>query len=380
MERNEDDMPMGDLPDGEGYPPAPVPPHERAWRHPSEVAASQWTSTEPPLVLGRGLMVTTGVVGVLLTGALVWAMLPRAGAPVTATSSLLAVGEPGTPTTVAVTTQPPANDVATTAVVTTTTPATAPPTTVAPPAVPVVALAHDPTALATSVVVGEQVFLITTLVAVGERVEIEVIGNDGEVSDAEIVWSDTISGLVVLAAPTVDIAGSLRTASLPEPGTSVTVMAASGALGANLATDLAGAPMLDGISDEQLPEGSPVVDTEGRVVGLCRGANVVPVNLQAAVRERLAELRGWMGVRLPGSADAAPVVVGLEFGGPAEEAGLLDGDKVLTVDGRAVASVADLQWMIARHLPGDTVVLEVMRAGEPLGGIEVVLVERPTNL
>ena len=38
-----------------------------------------WTHTEPPLAIGRGLLITTGAIGGLLSLAVLWAMLPSAG-------------------------------------------------------------------------------------------------------------------------------------------------------------------------------------------------------------------------------------------------------------------------------------------------------------
>ena len=76
MERSEPD---DDAFDEGSYPPAPLPAHERAWRHPSEVGRAVWVHAEPPLTIGRGLLVTTGAIGGLLSLAVLWAMLPSAG-------------------------------------------------------------------------------------------------------------------------------------------------------------------------------------------------------------------------------------------------------------------------------------------------------------
>src|SRR5215216_79232 len=63
---------------------APLPPHERTWRHPSELGAAQWIATEPPIVIGRGLTAVTGAIGLILATGLLWAMLPSAGGRPTA--------------------------------------------------------------------------------------------------------------------------------------------------------------------------------------------------------------------------------------------------------------------------------------------------------
>ncbi|HVQ52044.1 MAG TPA: hypothetical protein VMS92_18530, partial [Mycobacterium sp.] len=77
MERSE--FPDDDASDDGAYPPAPLPAHERTWRHPSEMGRATWTHTEPPIAIGRGLLITTGAIGGLLSIAVLWAMLPSAG-------------------------------------------------------------------------------------------------------------------------------------------------------------------------------------------------------------------------------------------------------------------------------------------------------------
>src|SRR4051812_24727198 len=67
----------GEWEDDPEYPNAPLPAHERTWRHPSEQGATQWVRSEPPLVVGRGLSVATGTVGAVLAVGLLWLMIPN---------------------------------------------------------------------------------------------------------------------------------------------------------------------------------------------------------------------------------------------------------------------------------------------------------------
>ena len=77
------------------YPAAPVPAHERTWRHPSEVGKAAWELSEPPVAIGRGLLVTTGAIGSVLGVAVLWLLSPMSGsaptASPTATSSVAVV-------------------------------------------------------------------------------------------------------------------------------------------------------------------------------------------------------------------------------------------------------------------------------------------------
>ena len=61
------------------YGPAPLPAHERRWRHPSEIGQAAWVLTEPPVAIGRGLLVTTGAIGCMLGIAVLWLLVPVGG-------------------------------------------------------------------------------------------------------------------------------------------------------------------------------------------------------------------------------------------------------------------------------------------------------------
>jgi S1-C subfamily serine protease len=131
--------------------------------------------------------------------------------------------------------------------------------------------------------------------------------------------------------------------------------------------------------------GGPLVDGAGRVLGinssaLLRGISlIVPV---ATVR-RLAETllahghvpRGHLGVkvqpvRLP-SASAARVgqetgvlLLSVEPGSPAERAGLLLGDTIVTLDGQPIRDIDDLMAVLSGDRVGSSVPVRVLRGGE----------------
>ena len=107
-------------------------------------------------------------------------------------------------------------------------------------------------------------------------------------------------------------------------------------------------------------EGGPVLDSAGHVLGIStlgprRRVLVIPTDtVERSVEALLRDghvARGWLGVALQpvGLPDAARsaagsdgglIVVGLSSGGPAEQAGVLLGDVVLSVDGAAMRSSA----------------------------------------
>ncbi len=70
--------------------PAPLPPHERAWRHPSELAAAALPVDEPTNN-GRALVLATGVAAAMLAAVMFVAMTPpRSNAPTAVSATTLA--------------------------------------------------------------------------------------------------------------------------------------------------------------------------------------------------------------------------------------------------------------------------------------------------
>src|SRR6478735_686932 len=140
------------------------------------------------------------------------------------------------------------------------------------------------------------------------------------------------------------------------------------------------------VSIESGFSGGPLVDTSGRVIGLnssgiLRGTalTLATVTIERVVLALLSHgqiQRGYLGVsstaaRLPaGQArvagqSAGLVVTGLQEGGPAESAGVLLGDVLLSFDGEPVESIGDLKAALEERAQR-AVALRVLRAGTPL--------------
>lgn len=113
------------------------------------------------------------------------------------------------------------------------------------------------------------------------------------------------------------------------------------------------------------------VDTVNRIVPqLVRNGQVERPNLGAVFDERLnGSITRQMGV-------SGVLVLGVEDNSPAAAAGLrptqrsggriIPGDVIEQIDGKAVASVNELNAQLERHNPGDKVTLHVLREGEGL--------------
>lgn len=133
--------------------------------------------------------------------------------------------------------------------------------------------------------------------------------------------------------------------------------------------------------------GGPLVDTAGRMVGLAtshfgQGAGLaIPLETVTRVTNALLShgrvRRGFLGlssqsVPLPealrakaGQAqESALLVVGVEAGGPADRAGLMIGDLVLSLGGQATRGTDDLRALLGADQVGKALPAHIIRAGE----------------
>jgi len=132
--------------------------------------------------------------------------------------------------------------------------------------------------------------------------------------------------------------------------------------------------------------GGPLVNTRGEVVGLSstaapRGVGVgfaAPSNLVRRVVDDIVAhgrvVRGWLGIAAQsltadlGRAFNAPLARGLlvtdvTAGGPADASGLTRGTIVVAIERRSLATLTDLEDVLAVIPPGRVVTLEVWRNG-----------------
>lgn len=142
-------------------------------------------------------------------------------------------------------------------------------------------------------------------------------------------------------------------------------------------------------TDRQIPRGfagGPLVDVQGTVIGmstrtLLRGHDLA---ISGADLERSVELllahgavpRGFLGVGVAPvvlaralqeahGRERAVLVSALDEGGPAERAGVVQGDVLLALDGHAIEGPLELRERVAER-PGAEVELSLLRGGAPL--------------
>jgi S1-C subfamily serine protease len=138
--------------------------------------------------------------------------------------------------------------------------------------------------------------------------------------------------------------------------------------------------------------GGALVDVEGRVIGLntsglTRGSGVtVPASTVTRVSEELLSRghvrRGFLGVglhpvQLPDGGRGL-VVLSLEPGGPALQAGVIVGDVLLTLNGESILDTDSVQAHLTGEHVGKEVVAGILRGGSRIE-IAIVPIERPTR-
>ncbi len=257
--------------------------------------------------------------------------------------------------------------------------------------------------------------IVTAEHALRRDEEIQVTLPDGRVVPATLAGRDPSTDIAVLkCAEAAASTPQFGDAAKLEPGSLTLVVGrtrASGPVAALGVVSLvasdrhtwAGASLapyirLD-VSLQPTAAGGAVIDAHGLVVGLAtpRFARFGAIALPAATIDKIAETllkkgripRGYLGVglqpvRLPSALreslqrneKTAAIVVEVHPDGPAHQAGIVIGDILISLGGRPVSRLEDVQFHLGGEAIGKALPVKFLRGGSVQEG-NVVIAERP---
>jgi S1-C subfamily serine protease len=364
----------------------PLPPEDRVWRHPSELGGTAAPGAAFVAAGGGGRHPSRSRLALAVAASATGALL----IVVFATSALTSGGG-----SAATTVKPSASTF------------TFAPTTLgvdglgrpAEGTVHLVAQTPDGEKLASGIVLDARGTIATTAAAVLGATGVVAYLADGTQYEAKLLGVDADSGAAVVRVGARPLAASSGWASTLAMGDTVHTGGASGptarvdALGVNASTDsgqvLKHLVRLDIDDDAPIAEGTPLLDSHERVVGLCTHGRddrmyAVPIEIPRAAA-RSINVHGrvvvpWLGVSGDdggGTTDGAAVEK-VTDGSPANAAGLQPGDTIISMDGQPIGSMAVLALSLRDYDAGAMVDLAYVRNGD-LRHAAAVLVERPSN-
>ncbi len=243
--------------------------------------------------------------------------------------------------------------------------------------------------------------MVTTARAVGEDEHPRVRRSDGDTVDAEVAGWDPATRLVVLKAAGLKLP-PLTAGALPQVGEIAIALARSwsnsitataglvSVIGGPLRTGRrreieqvirTSAPMHEGFA------GGALLGSDGRLLGVTTAAAIrgLGVVIPAGIAWKTAEevlrrgtlKRGYLGIvaqparvsekqKDVSGTDRALLVVGVKPGTPADAAGLLVGDLLLSIDGHPLGSPDELFDLLIGDRVGKSVAAKVLRGTAPV--------------
>jgi S1-C subfamily serine protease len=277
-----------------------------------------------------------------------------------------------------------------------------------------------PVGSGTGFIISDEGYIVTNEHVVRDGDEFSVVFADGTERPATLVGADPISDLAVIQVDG-EIPGMIPLGDSTELEVGEPVLAIGSPLGtftntvtagivSALGRNFPGATFYTNLVQHDAAinpgnSGGPLVNMEGEVVGVNtlgipeteRGPVqglffAIPSNTVQKITDQLIENGEvdypYLGIEAVEpvteeiaahaglSVDRGALVTGLAPGGPAEAAGVQEGDVILAVDGQTIDESTSLTEALFAHEPGETVPLELQRGDETVE-VEIELGERP---
>ncbi len=264
--------------------------------------------------------------------------------------------------------------------------------------------------VATGVVVEKGGYIVTTALISPRDEKITITTSEGKNIEAEFLGFDTETQLALLRAKDAGLpAVALGKAGDLAPGSWICVVGVSPEQTATVTQGI-----VSSVAEDKLrlnvwvtpgSSGGPVVDADGRMVGLLRGiymderpvvfqfrdkeqsgsgvvfssraaapssgmALAVPVeivkDISAQIKDKGKVERGWLGVAIGQNESGQTQIGSIDPDSPAELAKLRSGDVVLKIGDRDVSSPDVLAAEIRKKKPGQDITLKIERDGKPM--------------
>jgi serine protease Do len=275
--------------------------------------------------------------------------------------------------------------------------------------------------VATGVVIDRDGLILTTALISPRDEKITVITGEGRKIEADFLGFDPETHLALVRAKDKGLPPlAMGEVGDVVPGAWISVVSVSPEM-----TPAVTQGIVSSVSEERLrlniwvtpgSSGGPVVDENGRMIGLLRGiytedrpvvfefrdkeqvgsglvfsqaeapssgmAAAIPMDIvkkvSSEIRDKGKVQRGWIGLSIGQNDDERIEIIGIDDESPAALAKLKEGDIVLALDGREIATTAKLASEIRKRRPGEDVVVKIERDGKPME-VKVKLGEYPEN-
>ena len=267
---------------------------------------------------------------------------------------------------------------------------------------------QDVSGVGSGVIVHEDGYILTNshVVADGEAKEITVKFEDGEQTEGEVLWNDQFLDLAVVKVDRTNlpvailgdsdslVVGELAVAIGNPLGLEFERTVTSGVIsGLNRSVRVDASNVIEDLiqTDASINPGNsggPLLNGNGEVIGIntakmktAEGLGfAIPINLTKPIIEEIIQtgthqtvMLGITGVSLEEyearlgidlEPEAGVVVIEVQPGSTAQEAGILPGDVITRIDEREISNMGQLRRALYKYGKGDKAELDIIRNGE----------------